>query len=107
MKVLRREETWIHTHFVTDCQYLPADEARRIRRSMKRLLDKLGIVFGIHFESAAEDGLRIVLECIPLPDALETIESKLAEVVAPIAPRPRETRVQIEPPRRRAAARRR
>lgn len=100
MKVLRREEIWIHTHFVTDCAYLPDHHARDIRRKMKRLLDKLGIVFGIHFDSRGREGLRIVLECIPLPETMGKIESALREMIEPIPARPRKTRVAIEPPKR-------
>jgi hypothetical protein len=107
MKIVRREETWIHTHFVTNCTYLPADEARKIRRSMNRLLDRLGIVFGLHFESGDEGGLRIVLECIPLPEAMEEIESHLSDVVKPIPARPRRTRVEIDPPQGRVITGRR
>jgi hypothetical protein len=107
MKIVGREETWIHTHFVTDCRYLPADGARTIQRSMARVLDELGIVFGIHFESGADDGLRVVLECIPLPAAMEKIEADLAEVMKPIPARPRRTKVEMEPPQRRVVTKRR
>jgi len=107
MEVLRREEIWIHTHFVTDCVYLPDHRARNIREKMDRVLDKLGIVFGIHFDSRGDEGLRIVLECIPLPETMSKIESSLAGIVAPIAARPRRTRVEIEPPTRRTRTKRR
>jgi hypothetical protein len=105
MKLLRREEVWIHTHFVTDCAYLPEHFARDIRRKMDRLLDKLGIVFGIHFHSGREEGLCIVLECIPFPETMTKIESALKDIAEPIPSRPRKTRVDIEPPGRRASAR--
>ncbi len=105
MQVLRRDTVWIHTHFVTDCAYLPDHHAREIRRKMDRVLDKLGIVFGIHFDSRGEEGLRIVLECIPLPGTMREIESKLTEIIAAIPARPRKTRVEIEAPGQRAAAR--
>ncbi len=100
MKVLRREEIWIHTHFVTDCAYLPEHFAREIRGKMDRVLDGLGIVFGVHFDSGGDEGLRIVLECIPLRETMEKAEGALREIVAPIPARPRRTRVQVEPPAR-------
>ncbi len=99
MKILRREEVWIHTHFVTDCRYLPDHHARDISRKMDRLLDKLGLVFGIHFASPADEGLHIVLECIPLPDTMAKAEAALKEIIAPIPARPRRTKVEIEPHR--------
>jgi len=106
MKVLRREEIWIHTHFVTDCRYLPEHFAREIRRKMDRLLDRLGIVFGIHFDSRGDEGLRIVLECIPLRQTMQQIESALADMIKPIPARPRKTRVAIESLKRRTCAER-
>lgn len=107
MKIVRRQEMWIHTHFVTDCTYLPDHLAREIRRKADRLLEKLGIVFGIHFDEQYEGGLRIVLECIPLPETMERIESGLAEIIEPIPARPRRTKVRIEPPARQVQAARR
>lgn len=104
MKILRREEIWIHTHFVTDCRYLPDHEARRVRHRVERLLDQLGIVFGIHWYDRADRGLRIVLECIPLPETMRKIEAELAKIVEPIPSRPRKTDVLIEPPRRSAGS---
>lgn len=97
MKILRREEIWIHSHFVTDCTHLPEHRAREIRRKMDRVLDRLGIVFGIHFDSRGDEGLRIVLECIPLPDTMERIESALAATIEPMPARPRRTKVEIDP----------
>jgi len=49
VRIVLRENSWIHTYFVTNCAYLPDHFAREIRRKMDRLLEKLGIVFGIHF----------------------------------------------------------
>ena len=102
MEILRREKSWIHTHFLTDCEYLPPPEERRLRREMDRVLQQNRIVFGIHFASFPEErGLRIVLECQPLPDTLERIEKALVELVKDIPNRPRHTDVVIDPPRRR------
>ncbi len=105
MKILRREEIWIHTHFVTDCVYLPDHYAREIRRKVHRFLERVGIVFGIHFDARGEGGLRIVLECIPLPETMQKIEAELANILEAIPARPSKTRVRIEPPRRGAAPR--
>ena len=103
MKIQRTERLWIHTHFATDCEYLPADRAREIRKGMARVLENERIVFGIHFASSPEEkGVRIVLECLPLPETLARIEHELAKLVAPIPSRPRQTKVEIEPPRRRS-----
>ncbi|UCC67731.1 MAG: hypothetical protein JSV79_11520 [Armatimonadota bacterium] len=107
MELLRRDEVWIHTHFVTDCRYLPDHHARDIRRKTDRVLDRLGIVFGIHFDSRGEEELSIVLECIPLPETMREIESALAKIVRPIPSRPRRTKVEIEPPKRRISVARR
>jgi hypothetical protein len=101
VKLLRREIVWIHTHFVTDCVYLPSHHAREIREKMERVLDAERIVFGIHFDSqSSEEGLRIVLECVPLPEPMARIQSALAEIVKPMPSRPRQTTVQVEPPAR-------
>lgn len=107
MKVLRREEIWIHTHFVTDCAYLPDHSAREIHQKMDRVLDKLGIVFGIHFDARDDEGLRIVLECIPFPETMAEIESSLEKIIEPVPARPRRTRVEIQPPTRRTRTKRR
>jgi hypothetical protein len=102
MKILRREEVWIHTHFVTDCEYLPDHLAREITRKMDRVVEEAGLVFGIHFESGRADArLHIVLECIPLPQTMQKVESALAAIIEPMPSRPRQTKVTIEPPRRR------
>lgn len=97
MKILRRERVFVHTHFVTDCAYLPDDRAREVRKHMARVLDELGIVFGIHFAaSRTERGLRIALECIPGRAEMERIEKELAQAVKDIPSRPRRTRVSVE-----------
>lgn len=99
MRILRREVVWIHTHFVTDCVYLPAHYAREIEDKMGRVLEEQRIVFGIHLDSRSdEEGLRIVLECIPLPGPMRQIEAALVEIVKPMPARPRRSRVQVEPP---------
>ncbi len=96
-KIPRREKIWIHAHFVTGCMYLPDHRAREIRRKIARVLDRLGIVFGIHFDSRGDEGLRIVLECIPFPETMAQIESALAATIEPMPARPRRTKVKIEP----------
>ncbi len=102
MKILRRERSWLHTHFVTDCEYLPPPEEKRLRREMARVLEENRIVFGIHFASYSEErGLRIVLECQPLPETLDRIEKALVELVKDLPSKPRKTNVIVEPPHRR------
>jgi hypothetical protein len=96
MRILRRETVFVHTHFASDCEYLPDDRAREIRKHMARVLDELGIVFGIHFAaSRTERGLRIVLECIPGRAEMERIENELAELTKDIPCRPRKTTVTV------------
>lgn len=108
MKILQRETVWIHTHFITDCVYLADHHAREIRDRMDRVLAEHRIVFGIHFDTGGDrQGLRIVLECVPLPETMRSIESALAEIIEPMPARPRRTRVEIEPSARRAAPDRR
>jgi hypothetical protein len=99
MRILRREEVWIHTHFVTNGVYLPQHRAREIQNQLSPILEELGLVAGLHFETRSEDkGLHIVLECLPFPETLKSIESALAGILKPIPARPRNTRVHIEPP---------
>jgi len=63
---------------------------------MARVLDELGIVFGLHFAaSRTEPGLRVVLECIPGPAEMERIEKELAAAIKDLPRRPRKTRVTI------------
>lgn len=99
MKLLRTERVWIHTHFVTDCVYLPADRAREITEAMAPVLEENRLVFGFHFAARGDEaGVVIVLECAPLPRTLEAIQAALERVIAPIPARPRRTKVEIEPP---------
>ncbi|MDZ7373564.1 MAG: hypothetical protein ONB23_06280 [candidate division KSB1 bacterium] len=100
MKILERRFTFIHTHFLTDCEKLPAEVGRELQKQMERFLRARGIVYGIHFEERkSEKGLRIVLECIPLPSRLKEIETYLEELVRPIPTRPRPVMpVWVEPP---------
>ncbi len=100
MKILGREELWIHTHFLTDCTRLPGFRMREILHVMVPFLRESGIAFGIHFTQAQhERTCRIVLECIPFPQTLDRIQHKLQEVVRAIPARPPVTKeVKEEPP---------
>ncbi len=49
MKILGREELWIHTHFLTDCTRLPEFRMREILKEMGPFLRESGIAFGLHF----------------------------------------------------------
>jgi hypothetical protein len=55
------------------------------------VLRNLGIVYDIHFDTHHEDpGVRIVLECIALPNITELIQFELKRIVQPIPVKPRE-----------------
>lgn len=100
MRILEKRFTFIHTHFLTDCEKLPYELGRELQRDMERFLREKGIVYGIHFEETkSERGIRIVLECVPLPRVLEEVESHLRELIKPIPRRPRPVRtVRVEEP---------
>jgi len=99
MKILGRSHDMVHTHFLTDCIYLPEDRGREIKRQLGPLLRELRIVYGIHFrETAGQEGLTIVLECIPFRETLDRIEARLKEIVKDMPSRPRRTHVKVESP---------
>lgn len=89
MKILGREEHWIHTHFLTDCTRLSEVRMREIVKAMIPPLRELGIVYGFHFEQVGnERTCRIVLECIPFAHTLDVIQQHLQETVRDIPARP-------------------
>ncbi len=91
MQILERRHTWLHTHFLTDCKRLPMSRMREIESQIIPVLQNLGIVYDIHFDARRDDpGVRIVLECIPLPNTLELIQLELKRIVQPIPAKPRE-----------------
>lgn len=94
MNILERRHTWLHTHFLTDCERLPPHRMREIERQVIPVLRNLGIVYDIHFYAHRQDpGVRIVLECIPLPNTLELIQLEIGRIVQPIPARPREMHI--------------
>ena len=94
MNILNRRHTWLHTHFLTDCERLPPHRMREIEGQLVPVLRNLGIVYDIHFDALRDEvGIRIVLECIPLPNTLELIQLELKRIVEPIPARPRETHI--------------
>lgn len=94
MKILDRRHTWLHTHFLTDCERLPLHRMREIETQIIPVLRHLGIVYDIHFDAHRDDrGVRIILECIPLANTLEFIQIELQRIIQPIPTRPRETHV--------------
>ena len=94
MKILSREELWIHTHFLTDCTSLPAFRMREIVKEIAPFLRELGIVFGMHFTQMRDERTcRIVLECIPFAKTLDRIQQRLQEIVRDVPARPNVTRV--------------
>jgi hypothetical protein len=91
MNILERRRTWLHTHFLTDCERLPPHRMREIESQIIPVLRKLGIVYDIHFDAHRDDpGVRIILECIPLPNSLAMIQLELERIVLPIPAKPRE-----------------
>jgi hypothetical protein len=94
MNILERRHTWLHTHFLTDCERLPPHRMREIESQIVPVLRNLGIVYDIHFDAYRDEpGVRIVLECIPLPNTLELIQLELSRIVQPIPTRPREMHI--------------
>jgi hypothetical protein len=94
MHISARRHTWLHTHFLTDCERLPPHRMQEIERQIIPVLRNLGIVYDIHFSAHRSDpGVRIVLECIPLPNTLELIQLELTRIVQPIPARPREMHI--------------
>ncbi len=94
MKVIKREEVWIHTHFIVDARDIEPKEKRRIKLEMEGFLRGLGIVFGIHFKEG--ERLRVVLECIPERENMSRIEEKLKALLEPIRPKPKVKKIRIE-----------
>jgi hypothetical protein len=67
---------------------------REIESQIIPVLRNLGIVYDIHFDAHRDDpGVRIVLECIPLPNTLELIQLELKRIVQPIPAKPREMHI--------------
>jgi hypothetical protein len=91
---LDRRHTWLHTHFLTDCERLPPHRIREIESQFTPVLRHLGIVYDIHFDAHHDEpGVRIVLECIPLPNTLELIQLELKRIVQPIPAKPRQMHI--------------
>ena len=89
MKILGREEHWIHTHFLTDCTRLSEVRMREIIKAMLPHLRALGIVYGFHFAQVGDNrACHIVLECIPFAHTLDRIQQRLQETVRDIPARP-------------------
>jgi len=93
MKILSREEHWIHTHFLTDCTRLSEARMQKVIKVMLPYLRELGIVYGMHFTQVRDERTcRIVLECIPFSPTLDRIQQRLQEVVRDIPARPAVTK---------------
>lgn len=93
MKILGREEHWIHTHFLTDCTSLSEIRMREVVKEIRPYLRELGIVYGAHFTQMRDERTcRIVLECIPFAKTLDRIQQKLQEIVRDIPARPAVTK---------------
>ena len=97
MKILGREELWIHTHFLTDCTRLSSQRMRDIEKAVLPFLRQLGIVYSVHFTQLRDERTcRVVLECIPFSETLDRIQQKLQNVVQEIPSRPPTTTVAVE-----------
>jgi hypothetical protein len=93
MKILGREEHWIHTHFLTDCTNLSEARMREIVQELLPYLRELGIVYGVRFTQVRDERTcRIVLECIPFPKTLDRIQQRLQDIVRHIPARPAVTK---------------
>jgi len=58
------------------------------------VLRNLGIVYDIHFDTHHDDpGVRIVLDCLPLPNITEFIQLELKRIVQPIPARTHEMHI--------------
>lgn len=89
MKILGREEHWIHTHFLTDCLRLSDARMKEVVKQMTPRLRELGIVYGLRFTQIREERTcRIVLECIPFAKTLDRIQQTLQDIVRDIPSRP-------------------
>lgn len=89
MKILDREELWIHTHFLTDCLRLSDARMKEVVKQMTPRLRELGIVYGLRFTQIGEERTcRIVLECIPFAKTLDRIQQTLQDIVRDIPSRP-------------------
>jgi hypothetical protein len=99
MKIVGREETWIHTHFLTDCTRLSGERMKEVTQTMTSFLREIGVVYGVHFTQLRDERTcRIVLECIPFPHTLDRIQQKLQATVREIPSRPPTTTVKAEKP---------
>lgn len=101
MKILGREELWIHTHFLTDCTRLSSLRMRDIEKAMLPFLRQLGIIYDVHVTQLRDEHTcRVVLECIPFAETLDRIQQKLQDVVREIPSRPPPIKVTaVEPPK--------
>lgn len=99
MKILGREEVWIHTHFLTDCTSLSTARMQEVSQGLVPFLREQGIVYGIHFTQLKDERTcRVVLECIPFPAVPDRIQQQLQDLVREIPSRPRTTKVTVEEP---------
>lgn len=98
MRVVKRTGTWMRTHFLTDGYALTVAGRRRIKNEIESFRRLEGIVFGIHFEEPRGDqGLSIVLECIPLAETMKRIQAQVEKMIKDIPARtPTLKKVRVE-----------
>jgi len=79
MKIADVQETWIHTHFITDSYEIFPQERFKIDMAVNPELRRLGIQYGIHYERKPNaEAYTIVLECLPLP-AIKGLAKEMIE----------------------------
>lgn len=82
MKIVDVQETWIHTHFITDSWEISSEEKFKIDMRIIPELRRLGIQYGFHYEQKPDsDSCTIVLECIPSQKTKDFVKELLEETI--------------------------
>lgn len=82
MKIVDVQETWIHTHFITDSWEISSEEKFKIDMRIIPELRRLGIQYGFHYERKPDsDSHIIVLECIPSPKTRDFVKELLEQTI--------------------------
>lgn len=91
MKITNINETFIHTHFITDSWEILPEERFKIDMRIQPELKRLGIQYGFHYERKPfAESYTIVLECIPLPRIKDFVKSLLEETIKDFPARKRD-----------------
>lgn len=82
MKIIDVQETWIHTHFITDSWEITPEERFKIDMRIIPELRRIGIQYGFHYEqNPYSESCVIVLECIPFQKTKDFVKSLLEETI--------------------------